>query len=62
VARRAHSQVASTDAAPGNSAEFETHKQQAKAILKKLNSRSPARMSVEAGSLAFKCVHSRDDV
>lgn len=50
-------QVASTDAAPpGSAAEFEGLKQQARAIVKKLNTRSPSRMSLDAGAESFKCV------
>ena len=50
-------QVASTDAAPsGSAAEFEGLKQQARAIVKKLNTRSPSRMSIDAGAESFKCV------
>lgn len=51
----AHPQVASTDSA-GGGREMEDHKQQAKAIVKRLNSRSPSKMSIDSGQLSFKWV------
>lgn len=50
--------MASTDVT-GGGRDVEEHKQQAKAIVKRLNSRSPSRMSIDSGTLSFKCVHAR---
>lgn len=58
-------QVASTDASTGatsasgsgpTSRDLEEHKQQGKAIVKRLDTRSPSRMSIDSGQLAYKCV------